>query len=120
MSALREIIHFAKFGHKSEMEKWKDWALLVLAQLLVNFSFVPVRYLSALYSLYDRVEDYPTSDRVMKHWRSVADTNTHASTIPILEAGDECNDEIGLSEGYFILIRRWKNGADIFNPQRLA
>ncbi|KAF7360835.1 PWWP domain-containing protein [Mycena sanguinolenta] len=119
ISALREIIYFTKFAHKYEMDKWKDWGLLVLTRLLVDFNVVPVRYLSVLYLLYHHVGDYPARDRVMKRWRSVMAAGTH-STVAILEAADECNDKAALSEIYCVLIRRCKNGADIFHPRPLA
>ncbi|KAF7367984.1 BTB domain-containing protein [Mycena sanguinolenta] len=118
-TALPEIVSVAKFAHKYDMDFWQEWALRILARLLFDLSLLPVEHFPALYSLYHRLADYPTRNRIMKHWCEVV-RRDRLSIVSILLAADAADDRDALAVIYCTEIIRRENGGVGFDLQALG
>ncbi|KAF7367986.1 BTB domain-containing protein [Mycena sanguinolenta] len=117
--ALPEIISVAKFAHKYDMDFWQEWASRILTRLLVDLSLLPVEHFPALYSLYHRLADYPTRNRIMKHWCEVV-RRDQLSIVSILLAADAADDRDALAVIYCTEIIRQENSCAGFDLQALV
>ncbi|KAF7374024.1 BTB domain-containing protein [Mycena sanguinolenta] len=114
-AALPEIISVVTFAHKYAIDHWKEWGVKVLARLLDDINLVPAEHLCALYLHYRLVEDAPMGSRVIKRWCEIIEKE-NLPIIPILDAATARQDQDALAQAYCIQIRRWEEGANMFDP----